>query len=216
MQPNPKLSSASAPRFGGLYRTLIVSLGLPLILIQVLLHRGVSPVIALAAGTVFPLGEIAYEAVHTKRVGLVAIVSFAGIATGLTLSFATGNAVFALVRESFFTTLFGLLFLGSLALPRPLIFRLNLDLAGDDLAARAAAEELWELAPARYVFRLITLVWGVGLLLEAAARVVAALTLPIAVAAAVSPVIAVVVIGALALWTVRYVRVRRAAAAAPA
>jgi hypothetical protein len=199
--------------FKSLYRTLGVSLVLPLIAIQVLLRHGVSPVIALAIAAVFPLGEMVYEAVHTKRVGVIAIVSLVGIVAGFGLSFATGNAVFALLKDSLFTAVFGLLFLGSLATPRPLIYRLSLDMAGADPAARAASEALWEKPAARRVFRLMTLVWALGLLLEAAARVVAAVTLPIATATAASPAIAIAVIGGILAWTVLYARARRAAAA---
>jgi hypothetical protein len=213
MQPQTKAPAPAAPRFTGLYRTLGVSLVLPLIVIQVLLHRGVTPVYALAAATIFPLGEMAYEAIHVKRIGLIAIVSLVGIVFGFGLSFATGNAIFALLKDSLLTGVFGVLFLGSLATPRPLIYRLNLDLAGTDPAARAASEALWERPAARAAFRLITLVWGGGLLLEAAVRVVAAFTLPIATATSISPIISVVTIGAILVWTVRYVRARRAAAA---
>jgi hypothetical protein len=210
MQPT---KAPAAPRFSGLYRTLGMSLVLPLIAIQVLLHRGVSPVIALAVAAVFPLVEMVYEAVQTRRVGVIAIVSLAGIVVGFGLSFATGNAIFALLKDSVFTALFGVLFLGSLLTPRPLIYRLNRDMAGSDPAARAASEALWENPGARRVFRIMTLVWGVGLLLEASVRVVVAMTLPIATATALSPVIAIVVIGSILVWTVRYAKARRAAAA---
>lgn len=217
MQPLPKTVDHSAPRFGGLYRTLTISLVIPLIVIQVLLHRGVPPVYALAAATVFPLGEMVYEAVTSKRIGLIAIVSFTGIVVGFGLSFATGNAIYALLKDSLFTTVFGLLFLGSLLTPRPLIYRLNLDFAGTGTAARAAAEELWSRPGAPRVFRLITLVWGTGLVFEAALRVVVALTLPIGTATAASPIIAVVCIGGILVWTVLYVRyVRRVRARAGA
>jgi hypothetical protein len=213
MQPQTNPPASPAPRFSGLYRTLGLSLVLPLIVIQVLLHRGVPPVYALGAATIFPLGEMVYEAVHVKRIGLIAIVSLVGIVVGFGLSFATGNAIFALLKDSLLTSVFGLLFLGSLATPRPLIYRLNLDLAGSDPAARAASEALWERPAAQHAFRLITIVWGVGLLLEALVRVVVALTLPIATATSLSPIIAVVVIGCILLWTVRYVKARRAEAA---
>ena len=209
----PAAKPPGPTRFSGLYRTLGVSLVLPLIAIQVLLRHGVSPLIALAVATVFPLGEMVYEAVKTKRVGIIAIVSLIGIVTGFGLSFATGNAIFALLKDSLFTCVFGLLFLGSLATPRPLNYRLNLDLAGADPAARAASEALWERPAARRAFRLITLVWGAGLLIEAGARVVIAMILPIAMATAASPVISVVAIGSILAWTVLYTRARRAAAA---
>lgn len=210
MQPEPKPVDHSAPRFGGLYRTLGVSLVIPLIVIQVLLHRGVPPVYALAAASVFPLGEMVYEALTSKKIGLIAIVAFTGIVVGFGLSFATGNAIYALLKDSLFTTVFGLLFLGSLLTPRPLIYRLNLDFTAGNPAARAAAEEQWSRPGAPPVFRLITLVWGAGLVFEAAVRVVVAITLPIATATALSPIIAVVCIGGILVWTVLFVRyVRR-------
>jgi hypothetical protein len=199
--------------FKALYRSLGISLVLPLIVIQVLLHRGASPIVALAVGALFPLGQMLYDVVTTKRAGVIAIVSFAGIAVGFGLAFATGNTLFALLKDSAFTGVFGLLFLGSLFTPRPLIYRLSLDLAGTDPAARAASEALWEKPAARRAFRLITFVWGAGLLLEAAARVVAVMTLPLATATGASPLIAVVAIGGLLAWTVLYSRARRSAAA---
>jgi intracellular septation protein A len=202
-----------APRFGSLYRTLGLSIAAPLIVIQLALHNGVAPLYALALATVFPLIEMAYEVVTTRHVGVIAIVSLVGIVVGFGLSFATGNAVFALLKDSVLTGTFGIVFLVSLATPKPLIYRLNLELAGADRAARAASEALWELPAARRSFRLITLVWGVGLLLEALTRVVVAFTLPLATATSASPIIAVVFVGGILLWTVRYAKARRAAAA---
>ena len=210
MQAEPPV--AAAPRFAGLYRTLGLSLAVPLIVIQVALHSGVTPLYALAAAAVFPLAEMIYEAVTTRSVGVVSIVAFIGIVAGFGLSFATGNAIFALLKDSLLTTMFGLVFLLSLATPQPLIYRLNLDLAGADPAARAAAEALWEYPAARKAFRLITLVWGAGLILEALTRLAVALTLPLATATSLSPVIAAVFIGGILIWTVRYVKARRAAA----
>jgi hypothetical protein len=204
-------------KFSGLYRTLGLSLVAPLIVIQILIHKGVSPIIALGSATVFPLAEMVYEFVKTRHIGVIAIVSLVGIVAGFGLSFATGNAIFALLKDSAFTGVFGLLFLGSLLTARPLIYRLSRDMTGTDPAARAASEALWERPAARHTFRMITAVWGIGLLIEAGVRVFAALTLPIASATALSPVISVVTIGGILMWTVRYSRARTAAAAnAPA
>jgi len=196
-----------------LYRNLGLSVVAPLIAIQLLLHAGSSPIVALSVAAVFPLIELAYEAVTTHRVGVIAIVAFIGIVVGFGLSFATGNPIFALLKDSVLTATFGAVFLATLATPKPLIYRLNLDLAGNDSAARAAAEKLWENPAAQRSFRLITLVWGLGLLAEAVTRVVAVFTLPIATATSASPIIAVVFIGGIFLWTTRYVKARRAAAA---
>ena len=130
MQSNAPVPAA--PRFGGLYRTLGLSIAAPLIVIQLALHNGVAPLYALALATVFPLIEMAYEVVTTRHVGVIAVVSFIGIVVGFGLSFATGNAIFALLKDSVLTGTFGGVFLISLATPKPLIYRLNLDLAGAD------------------------------------------------------------------------------------
>ncbi len=60
----------------------------------------------------------------------------------------------------------------------------------------------------------MTAVWGVGLLTEAAARIVAAFTLPPATSTLVSPTIAIAAFGALIAWTVAYTRALRRRGAA--
>jgi len=169
-------------------------------------------VVALAIAAIFPLGEMVYEATQTKRLGVIAIVSFIGIVVGFGLSFATGNAIFALLKDSLFTCVFGLLFLGSLATARPLIYRLNLDLAGADrwpaLRAKRCGTARRAAGVPAHDARL-----GCGSPARSGARVVAAIALPIASATAASPIISVFVIGTLLAWTVLYARARRASAA---
>ena len=76
--------------------------------------------------------------------------------------------VFAIAKESIFTGVFGLAFLVSLALPRPLIFHLGRQFnAAGDPAAEAAWDASWSIPGYRRVFRLLTAVWGLGLLARA-------------------------------------------------
>src|SRR5450755_2363668 len=90
----------------------------------------------------------------------------------------TGDARFAILKDSAFTLVFSLLFLASLTGSRPLIFRLNAQML--DRAGAAAFERAWVERPAvRKTFRLMTLVWGLGLLLEALLRIAASFTLPV-------------------------------------
>jgi len=208
----PRSPAARIP-VGGLFRMLTLSVVLPLVAIAVLLAHGASPVIALTSGSCFPIIEIVFEAVRTKRVGIVPPVVLASIIFGLGAAFITGNAVFAVLKDSVFTLVFGIVFLGSLATPRPLIFRLNRDMAADD-RARAATDALWQHPAARNTFRVLTVVWGVGLIAEAVTRAIVAFTLPIAKAAALSPVIAAVAIAGLVAFTIIYSRAARRRAAA--
>ncbi len=71
-----------------------------------------------------------------RRIDLLSGASLAALVVGIALSFATGNAAFAIAEKSVFTGLFGIVFLASLLFPRPLIFQLGrqFDTAGDPAA----------------------------------------------------------------------------------
>jgi hypothetical protein len=202
-----------------LRRTLLLSIVFPLVAIQVLLHVGVPSTATLAFAALFPLVEIALETLQTKRLGIIAGVSLAGMATGFALTFITGNGIFAVLKDSAFTFVFGAIFIGSLWSARPLIYRLNLEMGGRSAAERARNVEMWNVPAARRVFRIMTLVWGVGLMLEAVSRVVVTLNLPLTTATAISPFLSIGALGGLALWTfgyARWARRRRAIATANA
>ena len=190
----------------GLLRIVGLSVVLPLLVIQWQLRSGAPPLQAIALAAIFPILEMILEAVQTKRVGLIAIISLIGILSGLGLGYITGNAAFALLKDSVFTGMFGVAFLVSLLSEKPLIYRFNLDLAGANAAKRAAAEALWQQPSARRHMRTLTLVWGIGLILEALVRLVAVATLPIVTATALSPFIQLIAFGALAIVTVVFAR----------
>ncbi|MDB5041682.1 MAG: hypothetical protein JWN27_2408 [Candidatus Eremiobacteraeota bacterium] len=215
LRSNPQTgAAAAAPRFAGLYRSLTINVVLPLIVAQWLLHQGRSPVVALGIAALFPLGDGVVSALR-RRLDLLSVASLAALVVGIALSFATDNAAFAIAEKSAFTGLFGVAFLVSLLLPRPLIFHLGrqFNTAGDP-AAQAAWDANWSIPGFRRVVRVMTAVWGLGLLAEAALRIVVALTMTPAVAIVVSPVLAIAAIALLILWTRRYAaRARRRAAA---
>jgi len=198
------------PRFGPLYRSLIVSVALPLIAVQVLLRTGTPAVTALAIAAIFPFGDALATLVRKRRFDPIAILSLVAIVVGIGTSGITGNVGFAVAKDSLFTLVFGLIFLGSLAAPRPMIFVLGKQFAtGGDPAAAAAWDARWSLPGFRRTVRLITVVWGCGLLLEAVLRVVAAFSLPVTTSTIVSPVLQVVTFAALILWTTNYTRAVR-------
>jgi hypothetical protein len=214
------LSSAdarvAAPRFGSLYRSLILNIALPLIVVQVLLRRGVPAVETLAIAAIFPFADTLIGLVRVRRVDPLAVLSLIAIIAGVATSSVTANAGFAVAKDSLFTTVFGLVFLGSLLAPRPLIFQLGRQYStGGDPAAKIAWDARWERPLFRRTIRLMTAVWGCGLLLEALLRFFAAFTLPVAISTIVSPVLQVGFVGGLCLWTSAYARaIRRRVAAA--
>ena len=70
------------------------------------------------------------------------------------------------------TVVFGAACLGSLATRRPLMFGFSLEFIGPDTPTGREMTNLWQYEKFRRIFRIITIVWGVGFLLEAALRVV--------------------------------------------
>lgn len=146
---------------------------------------------------------VALQWARQRRIDPIGSVVLFGFVAGLVASVLLGDSAFVLkVRDSAFTALFGLVALGSLARPRPLMFYFGRALsAGNDPAKLAAYDQLWEMPTAPVTFRVITSVWGVGLLAEASARVILAVVLPTGPFLAVSPVLSGVVFGGLFAFT---------------
>lgn len=211
-QPGSAPSSTGA-RFAlrGLLPSLLLNAVAPLIAYQYLTGRHVSTINALAATAVFPVLGILGGWARTRHLDGIAIISLAFIAVGLATSLIFRDPRLYLVKESFLTGVFGLLCLGSLALPRPLIFFFARQfVSGGDPAAAARFDALWQYPTFRSSQRLTTAVWGVAYLAEALVRLALIFVLPIAVFLVVSPVMAFAVTAALIAWSVAYgQRVRR-------
>jgi intracellular septation protein A len=198
---------ALTPRFGGLIESLVVSFALPLLAVKVLQHYGVSLVDALALAAVFPAGQTLFAWLRTRRLDALGAISLILIVLSVAASLISGDAHFALVKESVLTGLFGLICLASLLAPRPLMFFVGRQFAtGGDAALIAEWNSRWQYPFFRKVQRTITAVWGVAYVLEATLRVVVAYTATASTTLAVSPIVGIVVTVACVIWTVRYAR----------
>jgi hypothetical protein len=188
----------------GLIPSIVVNGVLPFVLYQVLTGRGVPVLTALLLTSIFPLAGIAFGWMRRGSLDAIGLISLIFIAA----SFISGNPRFYLVKESFGTGAFGLAMLISLAFPRPIMFYLSRQGAtGGSPEAVARWNGLWTTAPMfRHMLRVMTVVWGFGLVTEAAVRVVLALVAPPSVVLAVGQVMAYVVIAVLLLWTFSYGR----------
>jgi hypothetical protein len=133
---------------------------------------------------------VAWQWARRRRIDPIGSIVLFGFIAGVLASIVLGGDAFVLkVRDSAFTALFGLVCLGSLLATRPLMFFIGRALsAGDDPVRVAAYDTLWTLPTGPRTFRLITAVWGLGLLVEAGGRVVLAEVLPTGPFLAVSPV----------------------------
>lgn len=202
--PPPPTSTAALGR-RTVVRSIVANIILPLALVEVLLHRGLSPVPALALGAIFPAAAALIGLTRRGRVDPLAIVALTAIVVGVGASFLSGSPVFALAKESLFTFVFGAGCLLSLvAGPRPAIFYLGRQFG--EVRGGTNWDERWREQPRfRQALRVLTAIWGVGFLCEAALRIVAALTLPVAATVVVSPLLAIVAILVLIALTRVYV-----------
>jgi hypothetical protein len=111
-----------------------------------------------------------------------------------------------LVEGSVPTAVFGVACLGSLWARRPLMFSFAREFTGPDTAQGREMTRLWQYEGYRRVFRVITAVWGVAFLLEAALRVLIAYNTSAGTALTISKVTPFLFFGVLSAWTIAYGR----------
>jgi intracellular septation protein A len=194
----------------GLFPTIALNGVLPFLLYEALAKRGVAAAPALCAGAIFPVAGIAAEWVRTRRIAFMSAVSLVFIALGVAGSLISGDAHFTLLKESAFTGLTGLLFLGSLLAKRPVMFVAGRQfMAHGDPERMAAWDRNWQYAGFRRAMRTMTAVWGVAYLIEALIRVGLVFLLSTSAFLIVSQVLIYGTTAALIAWTMRYGRTMR-------
>jgi intracellular septation protein A len=187
-------------RIRSLLPTLLVDLALPVGGYYLLRQFGVSEWVALAAGGVVSGLVMVVGIVRSRRVDGAAAFMLGLFAFGLATLFLTGDARFMIAKDSLISLVLGLLFLGSLFARKPLLLVFVAKTA-------PAVGALYEESPAvRRTVRFATLLWGVGLLVEAALRVLLVYALPVDVMVVGSPVLGVVVLVVLVVVTRWYAK----------
>jgi hypothetical protein len=186
--------------------SLVFDVALPILVFFVLTSHGVSKLLALAAGGVFPALNVGRTWIGSRKIQPLGAIVIAFIAIGTAASLISGSVFVALVKDFILTATFGLLCLGSLIGPRrPLMFYLLRQfIAGDDPGRLQWWESLWQNPRFRAAQRRVTAVWGLAYLLEAAIGIAFAWVLEPAHIVIMSPIMALGVLIALAAWTRRY------------
>lgn len=168
---------------------------------------------ALAIAGIPAAGWVLFEAVRRRTLDPIGTIVLLGFVAGISASWALGGNAFVLkARDSAFTALVALASLLSLVFARkPLMFHIGRGLsAGADPERQRLFDELWDIPPSRAVFRLVTVAWGAGLLLEAGGRLLAAWALPTSTFVVVNPLMSATVLGTLFAFTVWFTRWSRA------
>src|SRR5215469_6942662 len=190
--------------------TLIYDVALPIVAFNLLTKYGVSTLLALVTGGIFPAANNIMVWIKSRRLEPLGIIVMIFIAVGTAASLISGSAFFALIKDSFLTATFGLICLLSLLAERPLMFYVNRQfVAGDDPVRLKWWNGLWQFENFRRSQRLVTTVWGVSSTTEALLRVAFALVMSPAQVVAISPVMAFGVMTLLIMWTRRYLTAMR-------
>ena len=183
---------------------VIFDVAAPLAAYAWLRSTGLPAVTALLLSGVFPALGVTINAIQNRRLDVVGVLVLAGIVVGTVLGLVSHNARLLLVEGSVPTAVFGLACLGSLWVREPLMFSFALELTGPGTAKGREMTRLWRYEGYRRVFRVITAVWGVGFLVEAALRVVIVYNTSTGTALASSKVTPFLWAAILSAWTVAY------------
>jgi hypothetical protein len=159
---------------------------------------------ALMAASVPPLIWSVVEFVRARKVDAIALLVLAGIALSL-LAFAGGGGVKVLqLRENLVSALVGLVFLGSAAVGRPLMYYLARAGARRRAKDPAAIEALSNDPAYRRAMVVMTLVWAFGLIAVSAVNCTLVFLISIKLFLLVSGPISYGAIALLTAWTFWY------------
>lgn len=207
------------PRFVAttLTRSLAWDVGLPVVTYYAFHLAGFGDFAALLAATLVAASRVLLVAVRDRALNAFGMLMVIVFGLGLALAFLSGDPRFLLVKDSITTAVVGMTFLVMAFLGQPLTLA-----ASRTAMPRERADELAEqyrtVPEARHWHLKASTVWGIGLLTEAAVRVVLIYLLPVDVMVAVSAALMITTFAVLILWTVSDIRrqqARRASHAPP-
>lgn len=176
-------------------RAVVIDVAVPLAVYYALRAAGASQWLALLAGAAAPAAQAGYTLARKRSVDWFAMTVLVIILASVAASFIGGSPRFLLARDGCLTGLIGLGVLVTLGTRRPVMFTVGRAMVRTVGESTDAWDERWDRsAPFRRVWRVVTAVWGVGLLLDASARVLMAYALPVDVVPALSTATWIVVL----------------------
>ncbi len=144
----------------------------PIIVQSVARNHGASLTVALAASGIPPAAWILLDMLWRRRVDAVGMFVLSSIILATLIGLATGSGRLYLLDGAILTGVFGVVCLASLAMPRPLMFHFALTSNGGVESQRGKEfADRWRYASFRRAFVVITVVWGLGFVVQAAVNV---------------------------------------------
>ncbi|MCB8882441.1 hypothetical protein ACELLULO517_19490 [Acidisoma cellulosilytica] len=163
--------------------------------------------IALIGSVAPPLVWSIGELIVRRRVDAISAVVVAGILLTVVATGLGGSAKLLQIRENAVTGLVGVVFLATLLMERPLLYHLAVaTFARQGPEAAARLQGFGSSARGRAFFRHLTVLWGVGLILQTVVMVWLVFVWPIGRYLLLSPIIGYGILGLLLAGTFWYRR----------
>lgn len=163
--------------------SLLADIVVPVGLYYGLRAAGVGIYLSLLLSIVVPAGMAVYRLVRQRRVDGLAVYVLSILVLSALVSVFTGSPRTLLAREGWLIGITGLWFIGSVFARRPLAYlytRPLLERLGRVGPSGTSWDELWDRLPRfRRIWRVSSVLWGIGLLVDSALRVIMAYTLPV-------------------------------------
>jgi hypothetical protein len=160
---------------------------------------------ALIASAMPPLLWSLYELIKTRRLDAISVIVVTSILFTVGATAMGGSARLIQIRDAMVTGVIGVIFILSLALKRPMIFYLaRATMARNTAEGAAEFETMWLRPGVPKTFRVLTAVWGVGLVVQTAVMCWLAWIWPISRYLLLSPFIGYGIFGLLMAWSLWY------------
>jgi len=187
-------------------REVVVNIALPFAIYR--LTRGsLGDVDALIASSAPPTLWSIAEFIRHRRVDALSLLVLFGIALSLFAYIGGGSIKLLQLRERLVTIVVAIVFLGSAAIGKPLMYELvRAFLARSNSPELERVQSLRDNSFFKRGMTIMTLVWGFGLLADAALSILLVFVLSISVYLVVSPIVGYATIGSLTLWNLWFGR----------
>ena len=186
---------------------LIFSVVYPLVIFYGMRALGISALNSLLLGSIPIVVFQLLQFRQRRRPDLLGLFIFLVLGISVLLTFVTGNPRFMLAKAGFFTMAVGLVFVISLWFKKPLVFIIAAYLLERMEVPRARLERLWEERPIfRLIWRKATLIWGFGILFNAALVFGMAYLLPVDVVPLLNTLVHLIIFVVLQVVTQRLYR----------
>ena len=204
--PTTRQKASKGATILSLTSSIVINIVLPIVLYLALKqYTTASDFLALVISGVPPMIDGIVGVIRRKRIDLLSGIVLASILISLILIALGSSPRVYLIRESFFTAAFGLAYLASLLFKKPLAFYFARYFAtGNHPENIPWFDSLWQYQEFRHSMYVITVVWGIGFLFEAAFRTFLVIMLTTEQFVLISPFILYGIIGILFFWMFLY------------